>query len=77
MSDPVPLVRVVRGAPSDAEVAAVVAYLVSASGPPARRPRGGPPTWGAPVTLVRAGDRAHLAVGRHLGWGSPAATVRA
>ena len=66
MSEPLEL-RVVSGAPDDAELAAVVAVLLAAARPAASSGGAAPrPRWGDPATLVRRG--APLPPG---GWAAP------
>lgn len=69
MTDDPPVLRVVRGRPSDAELAALVTVLQAvAATPTASAPARPAPLWGAPATLVRRGTGP-------VGWGGPSATV--
>ncbi len=53
MSSPEPFLRIVRGEPTDAELAALVAVLASAGSPP--EPPAGPRSlWGDPALQLRS-----------------------
>ncbi|MBM7770089.1 3-oxoacyl-ACP reductase-like protein [Actinokineospora baliensis] len=48
-----PLLRVVRGNPDPAELAALTVVLAAASGAPAEAPTPAPSAWASPSALVR------------------------